>query len=86
MNLGRHIQGNAEGHGFRSIFFAKIYNYHRQNSHRRGHYKHCESKIIAMGDATGNALQKYRIVNYSMPDAFDDAALVRSVFNRSSDY
>ena len=42
-------------------------------------------KIIAMGDATGTTLQKHGIINYSMPDAYDDTALARSVFNRSSD-
>lgn len=42
-------------------------------------------KIIAMGEATGSALKKFGVVSFSLPDTFDDAALVRSVFNRSSE-
>jgi hydroxymethylbilane synthase len=42
-------------------------------------------KIIAMGEATGNELRKYKITNYTLPDSFDDAALVRAVFNRASE-
>ncbi len=42
-------------------------------------------KIIAMGEATGNALRKFGAGNYSLPDTFDDAGLVRAVFNRASE-
>lgn len=40
-----------------------------------------DQKIIAMGEATGNTIRKFSAVHYSMPDAFDDAGLVRAVFS-----
>jgi hydroxymethylbilane synthase len=42
-------------------------------------------KIIAMGEATGSSLKKFTSVNYTLPDTFDDAGLVRAVFNRASE-
>jgi uroporphyrinogen-III synthase len=39
-----------------------------------------DQKIIAMGEATGSALKKFNINQYSLPDTFDDAGLLRAVF------
>ena len=37
-------------------------------------------RVVAMGDATGNALQKYGVKKYKMPASFDDIGLVQAVF------
>ncbi|MFM2016624.1 MAG: hypothetical protein RL007_280 [Bacteroidota bacterium] len=36
-------------------------------------------KIVAMGNATGNALRERGIITYALPDSFDDSGLVRAV-------
>jgi uroporphyrinogen-III synthase len=51
-----------------------------------GQYKTAPiQKIIAMGEATGNALRKYGVTRYFLPDSFDDTGLVRAVFNCTSE-
>jgi hydroxymethylbilane synthase len=40
-----------------------------------------EQKVIAMGEATGNAYRKFSAIKYIMPDTFDDSGLVRAVFS-----
>ena len=37
-------------------------------------------RVVAMGNATANALQKHRVISYIMPDAFDEVAMARAVF------
>ncbi|HRH66588.1 MAG TPA: hydroxymethylbilane synthase [Bacteroidia bacterium] len=44
---------------------------------------HPEQKIIAMGDATANALRQFGTVRLTKPDAFDDAAILRAIFGMS---
>ena len=39
-----------------------------------------EQKVIAMGDATANALKKYKIKTDKQPASFDDLGLVQAVF------
>ena len=41
-------------------------------------------KVIAMGEATASSLKKSGILHPALPDAFDDVALTRAVFNASS--
>lgn len=41
-------------------------------------------KIVAMGDATANALRQHNIHGCGQPDTFDDAGLARAVFSISS--
>ena len=41
-------------------------------------------KVIAMGDATANALKKSGVMHPLLSDAFDDVALTRAVFTASS--
>ena len=41
-------------------------------------------KAVAMGDATANALRKYKIIPASKPDTFDDPGIARAVFGASS--
>jgi len=41
-------------------------------------------KIIAMGEATAGTLKKFGVFHPTLPDAFDDVALTRSVFYASS--
>jgi hydroxymethylbilane synthase len=41
-------------------------------------------KVIAMGDATANALRKFGVLHPVLSDAFDDLALTRAVFTASS--
>lgn len=41
-------------------------------------------KVVAMGDATANALRQHNIHGCGQPDAFDDAGLARAVFSISS--
>jgi len=38
-------------------------------------------RVIAMGEATGQALRQAGVTHSSMPDMFDDAGLVRAVFS-----
>ena len=40
-------------------------------------------KVIAMGDATANALRQFGVMKLTKPDAFDDSGIVRSVFGMS---
>lgn len=42
-----------------------------------------EQKIIAMGDATANALRQFGVRKLTKPDTFDDAGIVRAVFGMS---
>ena len=42
-------------------------------------------KVVAMGEATGHTLKKFGVTAISYTDAFDDTALARSVFSRSSE-
>jgi hydroxymethylbilane synthase len=39
-----------------------------------------DQKAVAMGDATGNALQRYGVKKYKMPASFDDTGLAQAVF------
>jgi hydroxymethylbilane synthase len=39
-----------------------------------------DQKIVAMGDATGNALKKFSASKYKLPASFDDAGLAQAVF------
>ena len=41
-------------------------------------------KVVAMGDATANALRQHNIHGCGQPDTFDDAGLARAVFSISS--
>ena len=41
-------------------------------------------KVIAMGDATENALRQHKVVMISKTDSFDEAGLARAVFSASS--
>lgn len=43
-----------------------------------------EQKVVAMGDATANALRQHNIIGCGQPDTFDDAGLARAVFSISS--
>ena len=40
-----------------------------------------EQKVVAMGQATGNALERKGIKKYKMPPAFDDAGIAQIVFS-----
>lgn len=40
-------------------------------------------KVIAMGDATANALRQFGVLKLTKPDTFDDSGIVRSVFGMS---
>ena len=42
-------------------------------------------KVIAMGEATGHLLKRFGVSGVSFADAFDDTALARAVFTRSSE-
>ena len=42
-----------------------------------------QQQVIAMGDATGNTLRQHGIIMFSQPDAFDECALLRAIFNAS---
>ena len=44
---------------------------------------HPGQKVIAMGDATANALRQFGVKQLTKPDAFDDAGIVRAVFGMS---
>lgn len=39
-----------------------------------------DQKVVAMGDATGNALKKFSAARYKMPASFDDVGLAQAVF------
>ena len=41
-------------------------------------------KAVAMGDATGNTLQRKGIKKYAMPDRFDDLGLLRAILSIST--
>jgi len=41
-------------------------------------------KVVAMGDATANALRQHNIHGCGQPDTFDDSGLARAVFSISS--
>lgn len=43
-------------------------------------------QAIAMGDATGKALEKLKIKNYSKPQRFDDLGLVQAVLSLPNNY
>jgi hydroxymethylbilane synthase len=43
-----------------------------------------KQKVVAMGDATANALRQHRIIGCAQPDSFDDAGLARAIFSISS--
>ena len=43
-----------------------------------------DQKVVAMGDATANALKQYHVIGCGQPDTFDDAGLARAVFSISS--
>ena len=40
-----------------------------------------EQKVIAMGDATANALKKYKVKANKQPASFDDLGLVQAVMS-----
>ncbi len=44
-----------------------------------------DQKVVAMGDATANALRQNNFIGCGQPDTFDDAGLARAVFSISSD-
>jgi uroporphyrinogen-III synthase len=41
-------------------------------------------KAIAMGDATGKALERKRVMKYEQPDRFDDLGLFRAIMKVSA--
>ena len=43
-----------------------------------------DKKVVAMGDATANALRGFGIIGCAQPDTFDDAGLARAVFTLAS--
>lgn len=43
-----------------------------------------DQKVVAMGDATANALRQNNVIGCGQPDTFDDAGLARAVFSISS--
>lgn len=73
------VQINVEDH---AIFLftspSNVEAFFERNKLNKSH------KVIAMGDATASALRRFGILHPTLPDAFDDVALTRAVFNLSS--
>jgi hydroxymethylbilane synthase len=45
---------------------------------------HKDQHVIAMGDATANALRQHKVIMLSKTDSFDEAGLARAVFSASA--